>query len=60
MSQLAVNLHEKVEKFLQGTKKLYVNGAFIESASEKHLKRLTRRTGETLAIVAEVGSRRHS
>ncbi|QWH38463.1 aldehyde dehydrogenase DhaS [Bacillus mycoides] len=55
MSQLAVNLHEKVEKFLQGTKKLYVNGAFIESASRKTFKTPNPATGETLAIVAEAG-----
>ncbi|MCQ6566213.1 aldehyde dehydrogenase DhaS [Bacillus mycoides] len=55
MSQLAVNLHEKVEKFLQGTKKLYVNGTFIESASGKTFKTPNPATGETLAIVAEAG-----
>ncbi|MBK5506383.1 aldehyde dehydrogenase DhaS [Bacillus sp. TH12] len=55
MSQLAVNLHEKVEKFLQGTKKLYVNGAFIESASGKTFKTPNPAIGETLAIVAEAG-----
>ncbi|HDR7616762.1 MULTISPECIES: aldehyde dehydrogenase DhaS [Bacillus] len=55
MSQLAVNLHEKVEKFLQGTKKLYVNGAFVESASGKTFKTPNPATGETLAIVAEAG-----
>ncbi|EJR42597.1 aldehyde dehydrogenase DhaS [Bacillus mycoides] len=55
MSQLAVNLHEKVEKFLQGTKKLYVNGAFIKSASGKTFKTPNPATGETLAIVAEAG-----
>ncbi|PGM92821.1 aldehyde dehydrogenase DhaS [Bacillus cereus] len=55
MSQLAVNLHEKVENFLQGTKKLYVNGAFIESASGKTFKTPNPATGETLAIVAEAG-----
>ncbi|MDA2301467.1 aldehyde dehydrogenase DhaS [Bacillus cereus] len=55
MSQLAVNLHEKVEKFLQGTKKLYVNGSFIESASGKTFKTPNPATGETLAVVAEAG-----
>ncbi|WP_439873750.1 aldehyde dehydrogenase DhaS [Bacillus mycoides] len=55
MSQLAVNLHEKVEKFLQGTKKLYVNGSFVESASGKTFKTPNPATGETLAVVAEAG-----
>ncbi|WP_242235425.1 aldehyde dehydrogenase DhaS [Bacillus cereus group sp. BfR-BA-01316] len=55
MSQLAINLHEKVEKFLQGTKKLYVNGAFLESASGKTFKTPNPATGKTLAIVAEAG-----
>ncbi|WP_433948217.1 aldehyde dehydrogenase DhaS [Bacillus tropicus] len=53
MSQLAVNLHEKVEKFLQGTKKLYVNGSFIESASGKTFNTPNPATGETLAVVSE-------
>ena len=55
MSQLAVNLHEKVEKFLQGTKKLYVNGSFIESASGKTFNTPNPATGETLAVVSEAG-----
>ncbi|PGB52467.1 aldehyde dehydrogenase DhaS [Bacillus anthracis] len=55
MSQLAVNLHEKVEKFLQGTKKLYVNGSFIESASDKTFNTPNPATGETLAVVSEAG-----
>ncbi|HFK1752948.1 TPA: aldehyde dehydrogenase DhaS [Bacillus cereus] len=55
MSQLAVNLHEKVEKFLQGTKKLYVNGSFIESASGKTFITPNPATGETLAVVSEAG-----
>ncbi|SCC39056.1 Aldehyde dehydrogenase [Bacillus mobilis] len=55
MSQLAVNLHKKVEKFLQGTKKLYVNGSFIESASGKTFKTPNPATGETLAVVSEAG-----
>ncbi|PEB33470.1 betaine-aldehyde dehydrogenase [Bacillus cereus] len=55
MSQLAVNLHEKVAKFLQGTKKLYVNGSFIESASGKTFKTPNPATGETLAVVSEAG-----
>ncbi|MDT3495689.1 aldehyde dehydrogenase DhaS [Bacillus toyonensis] len=55
MSQLAVNLHEKVEKFLQGTKKLYVNGSFVESASGKTFKTPNPATGETLAVVFEAG-----
>lgn len=55
MSQLAVNLHEKVEQFLQGTKKLYVNGTFVESVSGKTFKTPNPATGETLAIVSEAG-----
>ncbi|MFD3449885.1 aldehyde dehydrogenase family protein [Microbacteriaceae bacterium 4G12] len=56
MSQLAVNIHEKVEAFLQGTKKMYINGEFVESASGKTFETPNPATGETLAVVYE-GSR---
>ena len=54
MSQLAVNLHEKVE-ISSRYKKLYVNGSFIESASGKTFKTPNPATGETLAVVSEAG-----
>ncbi|MCP8969172.1 aldehyde dehydrogenase family protein [Ectobacillus ponti] len=56
MSQVAVNVHERVEAFLKGTKKLYINGQFVESASGKTFETPNPATGETLAVVYE-GSR---
>ncbi|WP_028400092.1 aldehyde dehydrogenase family protein [Ectobacillus panaciterrae] len=55
MSQVAVQIHEKVAKFLQGTKKLYINGSFIESASQKTFETPNPATGDTLAVVYEAG-----
>jgi aldehyde dehydrogenase (NAD+) len=55
MSQLAVQIHEKVAKFLQGTKKLYINGQFVESVSRKTFNTPNPATGETLAVVYEAG-----
>lgn len=48
-----VKLSEKVEKFLEGTKKLYINGSFIESVNGKTFETVNPATGEMLARVAE-------
>ncbi|MEK4149159.1 aldehyde dehydrogenase family protein [Robertmurraya sp. FSL W8-0741] len=53
MSQLAVGVKEKVEKFLQGKKKLYINGEFVESKSQKTFDSYNPATGEVLACVFE-------
>ncbi|UOY93194.1 aldehyde dehydrogenase family protein [Ectobacillus sp. JY-23] len=53
MSQVAVELREKVATFLQGKKRLYINGQFIESASQKTFETPNPATGETLATVYE-------
>lgn len=53
MSQVLVGIHEKVEKFLQGKKKLYINGEFVESASGKTFDTPNPATGEVLATVFE-------
>ncbi|MGG0718358.1 aldehyde dehydrogenase family protein [Robertmurraya massiliosenegalensis] len=53
MSQLAVGLKEKVEKFLSGKKKLYINGEFVESKSQKTFDTYNPATGEVLASVFE-------
>jgi aldehyde dehydrogenase (NAD+)/phenylacetaldehyde dehydrogenase len=50
---IGVKLSEKVEKFLEGTKKLYINGSFIESANGKTFETVNPATGEMLARVAE-------
>jgi len=56
MSQLTVNLKEKVEKFLSGKKHLYINGEFVESKSQKTFETYNPATGEVLAHVFEAGS----
>lgn len=53
MSTVQVPLKEKVEKFLSGTKKMYINGEFVESASGKTFDTPNPATGETLATVYE-------
>lgn len=55
MSQLTVSLNEKVEKFLQGKKHLYINGEFVESKSQKTFESYNPATGEVLANVYEAG-----
>lgn len=55
MSQLTVQLLEKVEKFLTGTKKMYINGEFVESVSGKTFETYNPATGEVLATVYEAG-----
>ncbi|MDR4889357.1 aldehyde dehydrogenase family protein [Bacillus sp. HNG] len=55
MSQLTFALREKVESFLNGTKKLYINGEFVESASGKTFESYNPATGEVLATVSEAG-----
>lgn len=53
MSQVTLEVNERVEKFLQGTKKLYINGEFVESASAKTFETPNPATGETLATLYE-------
>lgn len=53
MSQLMVKMNEKVAAFLKGKKKLYINGEFVESASNKTFDTPNPATGETLATVYE-------
>lgn len=53
MEQLTVQLDERVQKFLQGKKKMYINGQFVESVSGKTFDTPNPATGETLATVCE-------
>lgn len=55
MSQVTMNVNEKVQKFLEGTKKLYINGEFVESVSGKTFETPNPATGETLATLYEAG-----
>ncbi|MFX3623411.1 MAG: aldehyde dehydrogenase family protein [Ectobacillus sp.] len=53
MDKIVVQISEKVAKFLTGTKKLYINGQFVESASFGTFDTPNPATGETLATVYE-------
>lgn len=55
MTQLSGLLKEKVEKFLNGQKKLFINGEFVESTSQKTFDTYNPATGEVLATVFEAG-----
>lgn len=55
MSQLIVGVNEKVERFLSGKKKLYINGQFVESRTQKTFETFNPSTGEVLANVYEAG-----
>ena len=50
-----VALAKKVERFLSGKKKLYINGQFVESFSQKSFETYNPATGEVLANVYEAG-----
>ncbi len=53
MDTATVSLNPKVEEFLKGTKKLYINGEFVEAVSGKTFESYNPATGEVLAIVSE-------
>lgn len=53
MSSVVTQLKDKVEQFLLGKKKLYINGKFVESVSGKTFESVNPATGETLATVYE-------
>ncbi|MBS4222045.1 aldehyde dehydrogenase family protein [Lederbergia citrea] len=53
MSQVTLNVNKKLQSFLQGTKKLFINGEFVESVSGKTFDTPNPATGETLATLYE-------
>ncbi|MBS4176722.1 aldehyde dehydrogenase family protein [Lederbergia citrea] len=53
MSQVTLNVNDKIQSFLQGTKKLFINGEFVESVSGKTFDTPNPATGETLATLYE-------
>ncbi|WP_335870815.1 aldehyde dehydrogenase family protein [Bacillus sp. 2205SS5-2] len=54
--KLATTVNEKVEKFLQGKKMLYINGEFVESKSGKTFDTPNPANGEILATVYEANA----
>ena len=53
MANQTLELSSKVSEFLKGTKKLYIGGKFVESASSKTFETINPATGEVLATVYE-------
>ena len=48
-----IQLSPKVESFLQGTKKLFIDGEWVESVQNNEFSSINPATGEVLAVVAE-------
>lgn len=53
MEQHTLDISKRLADFLQGTKKLYINGEWVESASGKTFETLNPATGDVLAVVSE-------
>lgn len=56
MSSTTLQISSKLESFLQGTKKLYINGQFVTSHDNKTFSTPNPATGETLIDVYEAGA----
>lgn len=57
MSSTTLQISSKLESFLQGTKKLYINGQFVTSHDNKTFATPNPATGETLIDVYEAGEK---
>lgn len=57
MSSTTLQISSKLESFLQGTKKLYINGQFVTSHDNKTFSTPNPATGETLIDVYEAGAK---
>ena len=53
MSNLTVQVSPKLQKFLKGPKKLFINGQFVESVSKKTFSTPNPATGQNLVDVYE-------
>lgn len=53
MSSLTMQVTKRLETFLQGTKKLYIDGKFVPSASGATFDTPNPATGETLMTLYE-------
>ena len=53
MSNLTVLVSPKLQKFLKGPKKLFINGQFVESVSKKTFSTPNPATGQNLVDVYE-------
>ncbi|MBL3644408.1 aldehyde dehydrogenase family protein [Peribacillus frigoritolerans] len=50
-----IKLNPRVQEFLKGTKKLLINGEFVEAVSGKTFETLDPSNGKVLAVVSEAG-----
>ncbi|MFC5588922.1 aldehyde dehydrogenase family protein [Sporosarcina soli] len=57
MNTQTVELNKNVAEFLKGTKKLFINGEFVESESGKTFNTYNPSTGEVLAVVSEASEK---
>ena len=55
VSAKGIEVSPRLEEFLRGTKKLYINGEWVNSLSGKTFETVNPATGEKLADVAEAG-----
>lgn len=55
-AEKTVELKPRLADFLKGTKKLYINGKWVESVTGKTFESLNPATGEVLAVVSEAGT----
>lgn len=55
MESRTLDVTERLAKFLKGTKQLYINGKWVDSASGKTFETLNPATGDVLAVVSEAG-----
>ena len=53
--QQTLQIHPRVEEFLKGTKKLLINGEWVESTSGQTFETLDPSNGKVLAVVSEAG-----
>lgn len=57
MTNQILEISSRVSEFLKGTKKLFIDGEFVESASSHTFETVNPATGEVLATVYEAGEK---
>ncbi|WCK55485.1 aldehyde dehydrogenase family protein [Aneurinibacillus sp. Ricciae_BoGa-3] len=54
--ETTLQIHPNLQEFLKGTKKLLINGQWVEAASGKTFETVNPATGEVLAVVSDGGA----
>ncbi|GLY11873.1 aldehyde dehydrogenase family protein [Pseudobacillus badius] len=57
MTNQMLEISSRVSEFLKGTKKLFINGEFVESTSSRTFETVNPATGEVLTTVYEAGEK---